>query len=533
MATSLAERLKSFYGFKGDEAEEMKMHSSGLSFLKDPFSSFKGLEQAVELVKKHIEKGNRIAVFGDYDVDGMTSTAIVVGALKKKGADVGFYIPSRYKDGYGANESIIGQFAEKKYKLLITVDNGISAFQAIIKAKDLGMDVLVIDHHKIEGTLPPADCILHNGLAHYSDQEISAAFVSLVFSYGLLGFFDEYFACLAGLAVFSDSMPMFGMNRCLASFCQYHLLNGSYKNFISLLGRKKGFLTSHEIIYNINSPLNGLGRVNIGNRNNNGVRFLLAFDDCREADQYADFIKKVAMEKKQTYKEKIVALEEIYAASPDKDRGVFVSYTQDADIGLTGALASALSQSVRKPVILLGPAPNDPSLIIASGRAPDGFDLFSLLEPFAPSFLAYGGHKQALGFTIKKEDYQPLKEKIEGIKEFGQTPKYQVIALALDEVNLSTMAEIRAYEPFGNGFMNPVFALNGDRLDLKRTRDNKHLMARLPNGSSIVWFNAPCLVSPAGLLLQGNLEENEFMGQKKADFVVEKACRMDEVTIIE
>ena len=180
----LLDRLLEYYDLSNEEYHQ-KMSYLGLGQIPNPFSKIDGFAQKIDFIKSF--KGKKVVIYGDYDVDGIMSTSILVYTLKKLDFDVGYFIPSRYEEGYGLNASRVKQFKEKGYSLIITVDNGIAAFEEINLALKEGLEVFVIDHHEAKETLPlKEDKIIHQFVSHYVDYNISAAFLSLLVSYGLL-----------------------------------------------------------------------------------------------------------------------------------------------------------------------------------------------------------------------------------------------------------------------------------------------------------------------------------------------------------
>ncbi|MFA6830637.1 MAG: DHH family phosphoesterase, partial [Bacilli bacterium] len=215
--------------------------------------------KVVNRIKESISKHEKVVVYGDYDVDGLTSTAIMVKTLLQLGLKSGYFIPSRYHEGYGLCISRVEDFIKKGYQTIITVDNGISAFEAIDYAKSKGLEVIVIDHHEIQEKLPNTDYIFHQNLSGFIDYNCSAASLAFFVCSYLLGGFDYYLATMAGIAVFSDVMPLIGNNLELAKISLFAMKKFRYPNLISLN-------TSDEISYDYYSfvlipSLNSVGRI--------------------------------------------------------------------------------------------------------------------------------------------------------------------------------------------------------------------------------------------------------------------------------
>lgn len=216
-------KLKDYYSLSDSEFEE-RIAVPSVSDLPNPFILYSDFHLLIDKLKEYIKENKKIVVYGDYDVDGLTSTSILVGTLQIMGVTPGYYIPSRYIDGYGINKTRVDQFIAKGYEVIITVDNGISEVETIDYAKSKGLEVIVIDHHEVtKDVLPNADFIFHQYICNISNYNISAAFLALMVSYGILGEYNEYFITLAGLAVFSDSMPVIHANLTLARLSLYYV----------------------------------------------------------------------------------------------------------------------------------------------------------------------------------------------------------------------------------------------------------------------------------------------------------------------
>lgn len=518
----LFSRLLAFYQL--DEKQlSLRRLQGDLSLIKEPLNSFKGMKEAIDLIRKHLEQNDKIAIYGDYDVDGMTSCAILVKMFQKSGVNPGFFIPSRYHNGYGLNQAMVEQFASKGYKLLLTIDNGISAYEGIEEAKKSGMDVIVIDHHSLEEKLPEADVIVHPSFSGgYVDYNISAACLAFLLDYAFYEKADPYAALEAGIAVFSDAMPLLGVNLTLAEFAFASLMEGKYPQFNFLLNGKKDFVSTKDISFSIVAPLNALGRVDIGIKNNDGVRFLIE-ENPEKVAEYGQFILDNSLSKKR----KAAYLKESLVNDPrDKDQPLIILYNPEMEIGLAGAACSSLAEKEHKPVIVFSKVQGEEGKLVGSGRAPSGFDLFSLVSKFKDSYLAFGGHKEALGLTIKESDLESFKKKInEELREHPiKVSNEKAILLNNDDFSFASLKAIRMFEPFGTGFKDPLFAYWLPKERLAFSRDGKHLIVRLTPEANVVAFNVDLTLfaGEGPFLLLGNLEEDVFNGTKKVRFNTSK-----------
>ena len=227
------EKLLNYYKISHDDYELLIKNTSNIS-LKDP-SSFLGIKNSVNRIKRAIKNNEKVIVYGDYDCDGICATSIMVKTFKLLNYDVSYYIPSRYIDGYGLNITNVKKIAEKGYKLIICVDNGISANEAIEKAKEFGIDVIVVDHHEVPNVLPNAYSIIHPTVSKVSNIIASGSYMALFLSRALLNRYDDYLILLAGLSTISDLMELKDYNRDVVLLAIKNLNNYKYRTFLELI----------------------------------------------------------------------------------------------------------------------------------------------------------------------------------------------------------------------------------------------------------------------------------------------------------
>ena len=479
---SLFDKLLKYYDLS---EEELSIRSSfqPLSELGNPYDDFSGFKSGLDLIKSHIARKDKIVIYGDYDVDGITSTSILVKTFRMIGVFAGYYIPSRFKDGYGLNEQMVKAISDKGYKLLITIDNGITAFEPIETAEKLGLDVLVIDHHTPQEKLPMADAIIHPILGKYADYNISAAFLGLLVSYGLLGRYDDYLACLAGIAVLSDAMPVVGKNLLLLKHSLERINARKYPQFNLLLaGCKDLYITSKDISFLIVAPLNGLGKIDIKANINRGVAFLVS-EDIRQIQELSAYILEVNKAKK----ERIQLMKNDTPGRPS-DEPVDIVFVKGGEVGLIGALASSLTSRFNKPVGVFTQSPFLEKSLVGSFRSPESFDIYSYLLPYRENFIAFGGHSCALGLSIKEDGFDDFKKYLHGIKA-GKRNIKKAILIDPQDIGFSDLETIRKFEPFGEGFNQPLFGVISSRSDFMTSRDGKHLLMNHKKDFSIAYFS--------------------------------------------
>jgi len=533
----LFNRLLEYYQITEKEYKS-RIENCDLSTIPDPFQYMDNFQQSIDIIERHIASKDKIAVLGDYDVDGLTSSSILIMALKNRGVDTGFYIPSRYIDGYGISEKRVDDLYRAGYKLIITTDNGISAFDPIKKARSLGMDVLVVDHHTQQGgKLPEASGIVHPKVCHYIDIDISAGFLALLVSYGLTKRFDEYSAALAGLAVISDMMPMEGANLTLANYLIKVLKEGKYSQFNYLLSDSPDLkidprsITSNKISFDIVAPLNGLGRMNIGLGNNNAVRFLVSREPG-EILKYYKYIMRVSRRKKERLKEL-----RTLAKTPIKE-SIDFRIIDNCEVGLIGALANNQMYSIKKPVIFFTKSPVDSDILVGSGRSLPYIDFYSIMKKYKDFFISFGGHRNAFGLSIKAKDFDQLKKSL--LIEFDalpdERPQEQYIFLSPEEISFKSLDIINGFDPFGTNFKSPQFALKVKRRDLHLSQNGEHIYTRLKGEGVITYFYYDKNIDrdfDQDLYLGGELVFSDFRGVSSVHFNVNSLVDLQKDKIID
>ena len=257
MYIELLDRLLEYYQIDKAEYERITAPVSLTSFNKG--HEFDEIEKAVNLVKEVLNKDGKILIYGDYDADGVMGTSILVKMFQYLNKEVDYYIPNRYNDGYGLNVEHANEYIKKGYDLIITVDNGITAFEAIELLHNNGVKVLILDHHQNQETVPLADAICHPIYSHFGDVSSSGAFTAFIFSISLLGKIDKYLSILASISLISDMMPLLEYNRALlrAVIAEYKV--GEFLP-VDLLGDKEVF-NEQLIGMKIAPRINAIGRL--------------------------------------------------------------------------------------------------------------------------------------------------------------------------------------------------------------------------------------------------------------------------------
>ena len=257
MEKDLFHRLLDFYQIDEAEYERITAPVSLENFYDG--HQFDDIENAVSLVKDVLSSDGKILVYGDYDADGIMGTSISAKMFQYLGKEVDYYIPNRYNDGYGINEAHASEYIKEGYDLIITVDNGITAFKTIKMLHDSGIKVLILDHHQNQEEVPVADAICHPIYSHFGDVASSGAFTAFIFSISLLGRVDKYLSMLAAISLISDMMPLLEYNRSLLRAVIDVYKNGEFLS-IDLLADNEP-LNEQLIGMKIAPRINAIGRL--------------------------------------------------------------------------------------------------------------------------------------------------------------------------------------------------------------------------------------------------------------------------------
>lgn len=433
--------------------------------LRDPFD-IPDMRKGVERILLAVSKKEKVAVYGDYDVDGVTGTTILFEALGQIGLSPIYYIPSRYGEGYSLNLEAVKKLKKAGVNLILTVDCGISSFIEIEEANALGMDVIVTDHHNIPKQLPNAVALIDPKLLSndHPSKDLSGAGVAFKFAWALLraaGISENSFLTslldLAALGTIADVVPLTRENR-IISKQGMTLLRDKKRPGIKALAdsaRLKNELTVRDINFGIAPRLNAAGRLEHASIAVN----LLISKDPESAKKLADELTQINT-KRQGIGEKI--FKEVFAKIDSEklyeDKMIIVS-GNDWNPGVIGIIASRVTEKYNRPVALIGLNEGSGR---GSARSIEGFNVFRVLESCTDLFKDFGGHAGAAGFEIDPENIPELKRRLLEIVEsmnFEFTPIIHIdYELDPSKVSLNTVQEIKILDPFGEGNPPPIFS---------------------------------------------------------------------------
>ncbi len=468
-----------------------------------------GFQKVVSRLEEAIKKNEKIVLYGDYDVDGLTATAILKRALDKRGATSGFFIPSRYVEGYGLNKERVDQFVKKGYQVLVTLDNGISANEAISYTKKEGMTVLVIDHHELPEKLPDADGIFHQKLDCFLPYNCSAASLSYFVASALMGMDDNYLAFLAGLAVFSDVMPLVGNNLVFAKLALQNANAYRFKNLGTLLSYP---LSYEDLSFQLIPMLNAPGRIKKDSLSTNwACQFLIREEDELYALNKADFLKDTNAERKE-----LVKHFRIVPGSSLETTGGLV-FTYDGLSGLSGLIANRYLREKGKTIAAFCQDEKDGKLLVGSFRSQFPI-LSSFLKGKKDLFLRCGGHDRACGVTLEKKDYYHFATAFltyceKARLENDQMPEEKTIDITLEDLCEENFLILDRFEPFGEGFPAPVFSLTCATESIRKEQGRFEVLSPDGRGKAICFKDPSILKDAETTTFVGSLSRNVYNGR--------------------
>jgi single-stranded-DNA-specific exonuclease len=440
-------------------------------------SAFAGIDRAVATIERHVRSGGRIVVHGDYDVDGVCATAIMVRALRALGADVGWYLPDRLTDGYGLALETVKRLAAAGAALLVTVDCAITAVDEVAAARAAGLDVIVSDHHapRADGRLP--DCeIVHPGVCGYPCVDLCGTAVAYKLAQALGAPTAEDEVELVALATVADLMPLVGENRRLVREGLVALSRTSRPGLRALMTAANvdpSALNTGSLGFRLAPRINAAGRLR---RADAGLELLLTGDEQR-AGEIAAELERVNAERR-AVEQRIVWEAEAQVAELGERR----SYVLAADgwhPGVVGIVASRIVERHHRPVVVVA---FDGDLGSGSARSIPGFDLLGALHVSAEHLERYGGHRAAAGMTIRRERLEPFREAFERHAQDLLSPELLMVRERVDaiasgsELGLDLAEELEQLEPCGIGNPRSRLLLPGARLrDLRPMGDGRHL----------------------------------------------------------
>lgn len=438
-----------------DSLEKAKAFLYSIDEFHDPFL-MKGMDIAVNRIKDAIDKQEPILIFGDYDADGVTSTTVMMKTLEDLGADVQFYIPNRFTEGYGPNEGAFRYAASIGIKLIVTVDTGIAAVKEADVAKELGIDYIVTDHHEPGLVLPDALAIIHPRLdgSEYPFHELAGVGVALKVAHALYGELPEHLLQFAAIGTIADLVSLTGENRIIAKLGIKKLKQTANIGLQALLKQMKteaSGIDEETIGFMIAPRINAVGRLDSADP---AVELLLT-DDPDLAASLAEEMEAINKERQaivnQITEEAIEQVETLY---PLAENRVIIVGKEGWNPGVVGIVASRLVEKFYRPTIVLG-FDQEKGIAKGSARSIAGFDLYQNLSTCREILPHFGGHPMAAGMTLALEDVDQLRQRLNQLAFDKLVPEDLVPLTAVDmeidlkDAHLQAIEEMQLLAPFG------------------------------------------------------------------------------------
>ncbi|SER72932.1 single-stranded-DNA-specific exonuclease RecJ [Salipaludibacillus aurantiacus] len=532
--SKIAARFLVQRGIKTKEEIDAFLHMDEEA-VHDPFQ-LKDMDKAVGRIKTAIQAGERILIFGDYDADGVTSTSLMYMTLREIGAEAGFYVPNRFTEGYGPNENAFRQAAEEGVSLIITVDTGISAVHEAQVAKELGIDLIITDHHEPPPELPEGFAVINpkqEGCS-YPNSHLAGVGVAFKVAQALLGRIPEEYYDLAAIGTVADLVSLQGENRFLTikgvqALSRYQ--RPGLKALLERTGSNPQELNEEQIGFLIGPRLNAAGRLDAADP---AVELLIT-GDLAEADELAQMVDDLNKERQTIVKE--IAAEAETKVEEEGVPPVIVVGNEGWNAGVIGIVASRLVEKYYRPVIVLS-YDQETGLAKGSARSIKGFDMFRSLSQCREWLPHFGGHPMAAGMTLKIEHVELLKNKLTDIalnslSEDDWKKSLDIdLPVSLEEVSLQAIYDLQQMAPFGMGNPAPKFLIDDVNLQMikKIGANGDHLKLVVENTGKdkqldCIGFRMGNLhdhISPLSRVSAvGKLAVNEWNGQSKPQFIIE------------
>ena len=481
----------------------IKTYADALIFFKpeidqlhDPFL-MKDMDRAVSRIKQGVAAGERILIFGDYDVDGTTAVALVYSYLEKQGVEVSYYIPDRYLEGYGLSYQGIQFASDNDFSLIIALDCGVKSIEEVDFANSLGVDMVICDHHTPGDELPNAVAVLDPKRLDcpYPFKELCGCGVGFKLLQAIEtseGRGLEYLMPLTDLvaiAIGADVVSVMGENRVLANLGLEVITKNPRPGFKALLGQaKRDVVSLTDLNFSLAPRINAAGRMKQGTY---AVSLMLT-DNLSAAEQEAKTIEQFNIDRRSTDQSvSDEALQQIRDLG-EEDRCSTVVYHPDWHKGVIGIVASRLISSYYRPTLVFT---KSGEYLSASARSVQGYDIYSAIDACSEHLIQFGGHAYAAGLSLKESSYQDFKEAFE--KQVTKTlkPEHKEPEVIYDYVidpsfiSQRNFRILNRFEPFGPDNPEPVFRLNKVQLEAVRLIDSegKHLKARC-HGLDLIGF---------------------------------------------
>ena len=426
----------------------------------DPYLMY-DMQKAVDRINEAIDNEEKILVYGDYDADGITSTVLLVETLISLGANVSSYIPNRFEEGYGPNKEAFTKIINSGISLIITVDNGIAGVEEVELANELGCDVIITDHHKIQDIIPNAYAIIHpeHPEGDYPFKKLAGVGVAFKLAHALLEIFPDFLLDLVAIGTIADMVSITDENRIFVKQ-GLELLNEDPRigrKMLLELSNINSKIDEQTVGFYIAPKLNSIGRMDSAKL---GLSFLMA-EDAANARVLAEQIEKFNIERKQVTEEIVKDVIDKIETSDKKNKNV-IMISGDYHEGVLGIVASNIVEKYQKPVFIMN---SKEGILKGSARSIYDFNIYTAMNKISDLFIAFGGHTLAAGFSFdevnlnKIEDF--LDNEYENYKQNNELKSTKNIAIvtSLEEISYQFFNSLEALKPYGMDFEKPTILI--------------------------------------------------------------------------
>lgn len=454
--------------------------------LHNPFL-LNDMDRAVVRIEKAVMLNEKITVYGDYDADGVTSTSILYMFLKENGANVDYYIPNRFSDGYGMNADSVKKIADSGTKLIITVDNGIAAANEIEYAKELGLDVIVTDHHECPDVIPDCCAVINPKRKDSTYPFSELAGVGIAFKLvsalnkGSLESIIKKYILIAAIGTIADVVPLTDENRAIVTMGLKMVAvnkNCGVRSLLEVSGINE-IASVSDFAFGVVPRINAAGRM----ENASCCVELFAFDNVQKCKEIAERLNELNTKRQNVEKEITESAFNIIEENKLYHNNVIVVYNEGWNHGVIGIVASKISERYYKPCIVLT---DDNGVAKGSGRSVSDFNLYDSLSFCSDFLLKFGGHSQAAGMSLEIENIEAFRNKINEyaknvLNGQGFSEKIHIDCLINGKsVDIPVIKGLEILEPYGVGNPKPTFAMTDVKvLSKHQLSDGKHLKLRL------------------------------------------------------
>jgi len=532
-------------GYTADDGGEKEKTRAFLekstNLLCDPFM-MSDMERGIDRLKRAYVNGEKVMIYGDYDVDGISSTCIMYMYLDSLGFDICYYIPDRFEEGYGINKSAVDKAKEKAIDLIITVDTGITATEETKYANGLGIDIVITDHHECPKILPEAAAVINPKKPDcmYPFKELAGVGVAFKFisayniKYGKTSFDFDGYCEFAAMGTVADIMTLTGENRVMVDIGLKKMQNSKNYGINAILEsyfktKNKKSVSTDIIGFYISPRINAAGRLAKADR---AVELFLS-KNKPDADIIAEELSVLNRRRQETEKEIFIQAENELSGIEGRDgKKIIILYGDDWNQGVIGIVASKLSEKYNKAFILF--AKDAGGICKGSGRSVRNINITELLAACADILIKYGGHERAAGLSA---EYKNLGELDRRLNKYADDNNITIESgdvcnieceINADNITCDTVRELEIMEPFGNDNPVPIFAVAGCKItNITQIGDNKHLRIEFSRGKysfEAVYFNMEAdnfaFDKYNTVDIACNIQINEFMNREKIQYII-------------